>query len=397
MKEMKLPFTAVLMPEDYGPVIRCMIISWKEPEELEWLEHYRFPGELLSQIRSDEYGHPDPMGMYYTIFPVNGPEIEWTKAFQWIEKTEKKVYRDLSLKGLECKRVVCPAADRFIKRRAYTKLKGADGRQLSLKYRDYLPEKYRDRKGVRGVLKGTMPLIIWLHGAGEGGKDPSIALLGNRVTALAEETVQMYFPETGAGVLVPQCPTMWMDVDGKAHYNVAKLSSDGASYYTAALAELIRRYIKYHPEVDRSRIYIGGCSNGGYMTIKMILEMPELFAAAFPCCMAYHAAWMTPERIRTLAKVPMWLTAAANDETVPLISETGEPAYSDALVEKLRAVSAEVIYSRLPQVLGFTSTGLPYEYFGHWSWIPLLQDQITKEFDGEEIHLYEWLASKHKA
>ena len=51
-----------------------------------------------------------------------------------------------------------------------------------------------------------LPLIIWLHGAGEGGNDPLVAYTGNRVTALSSPKVQR---ELGgaAWVLVPQCPT----------------------------------------------------------------------------------------------------------------------------------------------------------------------------------------------
>ena len=146
---------------------------------------------------------------------------------------------------------------------------------------------------------------------GEGGTDPTLVLLGNRVTALSEVTVQQYFPENGAAVLAPQCPTMWMDTDGQQHWKDENVfASNGRSFYTEVLKGLIRKYLQLHPEIDRSRIYIGGCSNGGFMTLNMILAMPDTFAAAFPICPAYHQAWMTPKRIREFAKVPMWVTAA---------------------------------------------------------------------------------------
>ena len=157
---------------------------------------------------------------------------------------------------------------------------------------------------------------------------------------------------------------------------------------------------------------------------QRLFSTPGFLAAAYPICPAYHAMWMTPERIAKLAEVPIWLTAAATDTTVPLRDSQGNAAYADALFEKLNAYRAwddartsgpdaektdtlvpgagnagirlpDFVYSRLPQVMGFTSEGFPYEYFGHWSWIPVLQDRITREFDGEEIHLFEWLAAKH--
>ena len=394
LRKKKLPFMAVLGPEDYGAVIRCLVIHCRSEEEMARAEQYQFPGPVRERFRSDGHGYPDPRGMFYTVFPVSGPEIEWTMAFSWNERKERNEYRKLDLEGLTCVKTICPVLERFRNRKPYRNIQGEDGKEILFHYMDYLPECYRDRTAARGSLKHTLPLIIWLHGAGEGGTDPTITVLGNRVTALTEETVQTYFPETGAAVLAPQCPTMWMDLNGKGVYNVSRKDSDGKSCYSKALLAFIRRYLQYHPEIDRDRIYIGGCSNGGYMTIKMLIEAPELFAAAFPCCPAYHAAWQTPERVKTLAGIPIWFTAAATDQTVPLTEKDGSPAYADALVPKLREASGEVIYTRLPQVMGFDSKGFPYEYNGHFSWIPLLQDRITKEIDGEEIHLFEWLASK---
>lgn len=416
-----LEFTTVIQPEDYGPVIRSLIIRMENEEDFDWLENYRFPGRIHTRFRSDRNGQPDPRGGYYTVFPVSGPEIQWTQAFSYDPEKERNEYRKYDFPGLQCTGVVCPALERFIRRKAYTK-KG-----ITIEYMDYLPEAYsKNRKGVRTNRKGTLPLIIWLHGMGEGGVDPTLVLLGNRVTALTDVTVQCYFPENGAAVLAPQCPTMWMDFDGKGFFNDWDPErTGGKSFYTEALKGLIGKYLQLHPEIDRNRIYIGGCSNGGYMTLNMLLAMPGKFAAAFPICPAYNQTWMTMPRILEWAKVPMWVTTAATDTTVPLRDKDGKPAYADALYEKLTAYKKEnkltgrndpcgsvllaghgnesgkkvrlpgFVYSRLPQVMGFTSNGAPYEYYGHWSWIPVLQDQVTKEFDQEEIHLFEWLATKH--
>ena len=405
----KLPFKAVLQPEDYGPAINCLIIHAPKDEDRKWLKSYKFPGPIREAFRSDNQGKPSDTGEYYTVFPVNGPEITWTQAFLYNRETERNEYKNLEFPGLSFTKSSCPALNRFISRKPYVY------RNIRLGYMDYLPTAYAlNRRGVRTTRKRTLPLIIWLHGMGEGGNDPSIVLLGNRVTALAEATIQNYFPENGAAVLAPQCPTFWMDVNGKEEINdMDPRGSMGASYYTRALKGLINKYLAAHPEIDRKRIYIGGCSNGGYMTLNMILAMPGVFAAAFPICPAYNALWMTPERIAEFSKVPMWITSAATDQTVPLRDENGDPAYADALYEKLTAYAGKktnlpsgkgskygditlpnLVYSRLPQVMDYDSRGLPYEYYGHWSWIPVLQDRITREFDGEEIHLFEWLAAK---
>ena len=129
------------------------------------------------------------------------------------------------------------------------------------------------------------PLIIWLHGQGEGGSDPDIAILGNEVSALAKDPIQGYFSagdQIGAYVLVPQVETYWMDEGDNTNGQGA-----GVSRYTQALMDAINDYLAHNDDVDLSRLYIGGCSNGGYMTLNMLVEFPGVFAAAYPVCEGY--------------------------------------------------------------------------------------------------------------
>ena len=58
--------------------------------------------------------------------------------------------------------------------------------QINLTYASYTPEAAKN-DGKKNAL------IIWLHGAGEGGTDPRVALVGNKVVNLATDTVQQYF------------------------------------------------------------------------------------------------------------------------------------------------------------------------------------------------------------
>ena len=126
------------------------------------------------------------------------------------------------------------------------------------------------------TTSNKLPLIIWLHGAGEGGSDNDIVTLGNEVTALIDTPIQNYFKQ-GAWVLTPQAPTMWMD-NGNGY------TTDGSSIYTENLMSLMDQFVKEHQEIDPNRIYIGGCSNGGFMTMNMIMNYPDYFAAAYPIC-----------------------------------------------------------------------------------------------------------------
>lgn len=76
--------------------------------------------------------------------------------------------------------------------------RGTDGKELTYGY--YAP------KGQK------LPLVIWLHGAGEGGKDPSIAFLGNKASALLSDEFQQAMGGA-AYVLLPQTPTFWLQYD----------------------------------------------------------------------------------------------------------------------------------------------------------------------------------------
>ena len=152
-------------------------------------------------------------------------------------------------------------------------------------------------------------LVIWLHGAGEGGTDTSIDLLANEVTAMAGDQFQKDMND--AYVIAPQCPTMWMD-GGNGEYQ----NGDKGSIYAKGLFDLIDTYVKNNPDVDTSKIYIGGCSNGGYMTMEMILKHPDYFAAAFPICEAYQDQYITDAEINAIKYMPIWFTFAKTDTTV---------------------------------------------------------------------------------
>lgn len=297
-------------------------------------------------------------------------------------------------------------ADQFDVSGSYT---ANDG--ITLKYATYTPDKASKKKN-------SNPLIIWLHGAGEGGENPMIALLGNKVTNLATDKVQRYFGKTGAYVLAPQCQTMWMDGDGKFNY-----SKDGKSYYTNALMSLIKSYVKKHPEIDTNRIYIGGCSNGGYMTMNMMVTYPEYFAAAYPICECYSNDWLTKEKLNKIKNKPIWFTHAKDDPIVAIYEGTMDPAtfsytlkldadgkeipmnnFSNAAYNRLKeAGSKNVYYSLWNNVVDTSgkyfkpgSTTEPYQYMGHYSWIYALNNENSKKIDGKNVTMFEWLSKQSK-
>ena len=239
---------------------------------------------------------------------------------------------------------------------------------------------------------GRRPLIIWLHGAGEGGQDPTVAYAGNKVVNLASDDIQALFG--GAFVLAPQTPTFWMD-DGSGQYG-----RTGKSRYSEALKALIDEFIaRNDAAIDTSRIYIGGCSNGGFMTMRMVLDHPEFFAAAYPVCEALYDDTISDTDIESIKHVPIWFTHARADNVVKP-EETAIPTY-----ERLqRAGANNVHFSLFDEVLDlhglFTEEGqAPYVYHGHFSWIYMLNNDCRLDYDGKpvivegkEVSLLEWLA-----
>ena len=246
------------------------------------------------------------------------------------------------------------------------------------------------------------PLIIWLHGQGEGGTDPDIALLGNDVTNLGESKIQSYFKKTGAEqgayVLAPQSPTMWMD-NGSGQNN----QGNAKSIYTTALKGLIDQYVQDNADIDSNRIYIGGCSNGGYMTMNMVLEYPSFFAAAYPICEAYSDSFITANEINSIKNVPLWFVASADDTTVKPDNFV-KPTY-----KRLKdAGNSDVHFSFFEHVYG-EDTGSQVQYMGHWSWIYAFEDKVNKDqadsanisapstqsvtYGGKSVGLWDWLAA----
>lgn len=208
------------------------------------------------------------------------------------------------------------------------------------------------------------PLVIWLHGGGESGTDPSAAVYGNEVVALFGEEFQTIMD--GAYVLVPLCPTAWIET---------KDEDDPDSIYLHDLHDLIDSYADSH-HVDKERILVGGCSNGGYMTLDLLLNYPTYFSAAFPVCEIFDPEQIPSEKLSAIKDIPMWFVYAENDRTVP-------PAtFEEPLLQSLASLGAKNIHvSVFPDIHDTTGRylvdGEPYQYYGHFSWIRFFNNECT--------------------
>lgn len=287
--------------------------------------------------------------------------------------------------------------------------------RIVLSTKDWGEAKYNTAEGYTLSYKGyetdamredemLNPLVIWLHGMGEGGTDPDIALLGNDVTALGEEKIQSHFikgQQKGAYVLAVQTPTMWMD-NGSGQNN----GGYARSIYTKSLKATIDRYIAENGDIDPNRIYIGGCSNGGYMTMEMAISYGNFFRAYYPTCEAFSDSIITDEQINQLKDLPMWFIHAANDTTVNPKNFT-IPTY-----QRLAAAGAKDLhFSYFTDVRGTDGNPKGNNYMGHYSWIYIFRDEVemdqadpenitvpsntpVKDAEGNKMNLFDWMEAK---
>jgi predicted esterase len=254
---------------------------------------------------------------------------------------------------------------------------------ISMSYAFHTPESSLDEN----------PLVIWLHGGGEGGTDPSIPLLANKAANYASEEIQAVFK--GAYVLVPQCPGAWM-------HNEQGVMTRGEEddMYHGALMELIRDFVAAHPGIDTDRIYVGGCSNGGYMSLKLILEHPKYFAAGYISALAYRSQYISDEQIKNIKHVPIWFVHAADDGTT-IPENTVLPVYKRLMDAGAKNVHLSY-YEHVIDLSGLFG-GAGYHFPGHWSWIYCHVNQCWQDFDGspvqvdgKPVHIMEWMATQRK-
>lgn len=452
-------YTTITEAYDWGPAISKIVLDFGQlidgsnlsPETFTVVSVRRYKGFNFATFTADEEpkdyeaervvtdvyisdisGNADNAGAFVTIELQVGPNLSEGSPLNYDLVSSLNSYVETSYKISLNDSVMLKDADGVEFSMQETQKEGKAG-NVSLIADDFENDVLFSHNGTDLLYASFVPamasseadsnsLVIWLHGAGEGGTDTTITIIGNKVVNLATSEIQSLFGDNGTYILAPQSPTMWMDADGTGTYNNSIEGSEGKSYYTVALMALIDDYVANHPEIETDRIYIGGCSNGGYMTVNMITTYPEYFAAAYPVCEAYDVSWITDENIESIKAMPIWFTHAITDGTVaivegtlgtdyvtftPTLDENGNVImldnFTNALYERLINAGAEnVYYSLFDNVvdtsgLYFKEDGVtPYEYMGHWSWIYTLNNECTENINGAEITLFEWIATQSK-
>jgi len=397
-------YNLIIEGYDWGPAVSKIIFSMKEPTTEVKAENFTVTAKrsyegvemspeeasgarkVVYAYTSDEKGNKVEQGNHITLVLFVGPEDVLGSPIKYIRVnnrgSNKWINYELTITDTTSNKVWNSESKRFLPLIDKFNLTGTySHNEVSLPFASFEPEN-NDQK---------LPLIIWLHGGGEGGNDPSIPLIANRAANYASDEIQGIFK--GAYVLAPQSPTFWMQSSSGA-YTRGKEND----IYNEALLALIKNYVTDHPDIDPDRIYVGGCSNGGYMALKLIFLNPDYFAAGYISALAYQNEFITNEQVDKIKDVPIWFVHSKDDGTT-LPEKTVVPLYNRLINAGANNVHFS-FYDHVTDITGFFG-GDNYYYNGHWSWIYSHANHANFDFDGSPVlfnnrpvTIMEWLAEQ---
>jgi predicted peptidase len=200
-----------------------------------------------------------------------------------------------------------------------------------------------------------LPLVLFLHGAGERG-DENVRQLIHGGKTLASEELRQRHP---AFVVAPQCPEKkrWVEVDWDADSHTMPAEPSESLRRVFELLEALQGEFS----IDKSRIYAVGLSMGGYGTWDILQRQPGLLAAAAPIC-----GGGDPARAGAFVETPVWAFHGADDTTV-------KPERSRQMIEALKAGGGRPIYTE-------------YEGVGHNSWTQTFENRL----------MWDWLFAQRR-
>ena len=197
---------------------------------------------------------------------------------------------------------------------------------FQMEYLLFLPESYAQSTNQK------FPLILFLHGAGERGRDLD-SVKRHGIPKIVETN-----PDFPFIAVSPQCPedSWW----------TSELHT-----INGLIEEVVEKY-----QVDTSRIYLTGLSMGGFGTWSLASMYPERFAAIAPVC----GGGEVRQILRSLVEMPIWTFHGQKDDVIPF-------SRSEEIVTALKKHGSSIKFTIYPEA-------------GHDSW--------TKTYDNPE--LYKW-------
>ena len=222
-----------------------------------------------------------------------------------------------------------------------------DYKRYPIEGEKFLPYRVYSPKGVDNALR--MPLVVFLHGAGERGHDNERQLL-HGARDLLRYSIERQEPMI---IVAPQVPLdeRWVDVvwDERVH-RMPEDPSESMGLLMGLLTELMS-----DSRVDPNRVYLTGLSMGGFGTWDLIARWPDTFAAALPVC----GGGDTDSAIR-IKDIPIWAFHGSDDAVVI-------PERSRDMIQALQRVGSNPRYTEYPGV-GHDSWTETYQNFEVLDW-----------------------------
>jgi predicted peptidase len=172
-------------------------------------------------------------------------------------------------------------------------------------YRVFVPSSYDGAK--------TFPLVIALHGMG-----------GDENSYFDSYSNGLFKEEAERHGYIVACP--------KGRKPASMYIGDAERDVLDVMAEMMRAY-----RIDPDRVYLTGHSMGGFGTLSVAMNHPELFAAIAPVA----GGVMSPLGLSKIARIPQLLVHGDADRTVPV-------ERSRLIVEMGKKLGAEIKYIEVP-------------------------------------------------
>jgi len=207
---------------------------------------------------------------------------------------------------------------------------------------------------VQSTAEKKWPVILFLHGLGESGRDGDKPLTQGLPKEIAKRQGKFDFI-----VVIPQVAGNFglvRSADGGRLVAAGGWGGPDGDIAMEALARTLREY-----SCDADRVYLTGLSMGGYGTYTITLRHPKPFAAIVPIC-----GGGDPATGDAIGRLPIWIWHGDADRTVPVANSR------EIVTGLVKAKAIEMRYTELPGV-------------GHNSW--------DNAYASDE--LYKWLLA-HK-
>lgn len=237
-------------------------------------------------------------------------------------------------------------------------------------------------------------LIVWFHGNGEGdylssGNNVAQMLANRGTVAWATDETQNIFG--GAHVMAFQAPDTWYYAQ-----NDGLLEKAYNEIYEVIKAK----------NIDPDKVFVSGCSAGGYMTTRMLIAYPDLFAAAMINCPKYIEEERDMKRL--LCSIRLFNALTDGQELITsehkqdlnsdfTTSETKDGKYKLSLYETVAVTdpSTGASSNKLEFAEDYDQDGVAtlVQYSDHWSWIYTLNNNPK---DAKGVSIMNWAAEYGK-